>query len=202
MGSGLEGLKKIVYESFYGGNNNSPRVRKTIEKGGDYIVFRENLDYRSKNDQSIGLLDDMCEDVGMWYGHAYLQDDGSLPNTYPYDPYHDYVVNNVHQQHSFYNAIFDIKRHFPNDYRDWTAENFYFILDIHRPKCYHGGSNNIFTREQDLADCTKRTYNPTTGVLFFPKVTSYAEEVGGHDPGATNGYVKIYVEQWELLIIG
>ena len=201
LGSGLEGLKKIIYESFYGGANNSPRVRKTIEKGGNYIVFRENLDYRSQNDQSIGLLDDMCEDVGMWYGHAYLQADGSLPNTYPYDPYHEYVANNVHQQHSFYNAIFDIKRHFPNDYRDWTAENFYFVPKIVYSSCDHDQDNNI--GHPPKFGILKK-YDAITGKLTIgPIKASWTESWGSDsDPKHTrNGRHIMSFSAWELLII-
>ena len=175
MGSGLEGLKKIIYEVVKSGQ--LTKIKKTVSANGNIITYSY---YEEGIDDGTVLpfyITDQHETPGQGWGHG-------------------------NQSYGYKGYDFHMDQIFPNDYRDWTAENFYFILDIHRPKCYHGGSNNIFTREKDLADCTERTYNPATGILSFPKVTSYAEEVGGIDPGATDGYVKIYVEQWELLIIG
>lgn len=199
LGSGLDGMKKLVYESFYGGYNNPPRVSKTIQKDGNWIVYRENIQ-APRDDGTTALLTEMFKTEGMWYGNAYNDENGRVPTTYPYDPYHNYYYDNSHQHHTFANYVFDLKRFFPNEYQDWTADNFFFVPKIVDSNCDHEPSNNI--GHPPKFGIVKK-YNATTGKLTIGPLNAYwSENWGASDPENTNsGHHGLSFPAWELIII-
>lgn len=95
---------------------------------------------------------------------------------------------------------YNIKSFFPDDYKSWTAENFYFCINNSKVDCWHAPDNNVGPPRE-----LKRSYkyNPSTGILVVKDVAAGTNENWGDaDPNGTRGgHVFYNVSDCELLII-
>ncbi len=184
LGSGgLDGLKKVVYRQIrQPASVQNVRMKKTVEHDGNWIVYTENLSIPYDGTQIV----DNWERTVITVNHDVGWGGGSIDHTVIGYKFH---INNL----------------FPSDYRDWTSDNFYFVLTDYLPECSHGGSNNThIDEEKQWCDCTNRTYNSSNGILEVPRIVASAQEGRAtvETEEDTSGHIVLKLTGWELLIIG
>lgn len=184
LGSGgLEGVKKIVYQEIQ--NNDTaayPRFTKTISPDGNIITYTINKlapnntgisnPYKNEFDTEYDLAKGSVQDwAGGWVNH--------------------YICA----------PVFFLNKLFPNDYQNWTKDNFLYFFTDWNPRCQHGSSNNLsIVEDKQQCNLLDRTYDPSTGKLRFNRAWAYAHEDESGD-NETGGDIRIAIRGWELWII-
>ena len=173
LGSGgLEGVKKIIYridDTTYG---KPIRIEKTIEKNGDWLVYP-------------------------YYTHGAYTDGWVNLRPMRIDVYSAGQPNGQNQQHNHHDYFFDLKNLFPNDYQNWTKENFIFTITHYEVYFYQDSGNNI-----GPARPAKRSYeyDPATGILRVVGASVNSSENWGDEREDCNGNSELRVNGFELFI--
>lgn len=174
LGSGLDGLKKIIVHNINVPITEQPEKTKvTYENNGNVVRY-------------------------------VINENASGSANYPYTQKNNYYTganDNKYQKRWITDFEYDIKSIFPNDYQGLTAENFYLHITSSEIKCWHAPDNNVgspkaFERSYD--------YNPINGILTVKGVTAGTSESwdNDHDPESTrSGNTGYQINGCELLII-
>ena len=180
LGSGLESAKKIIYREIKNDDTTTyPRLSKTISANGNTITYICNLN--------------ASRDDGSDYSNEY-----SLVYETVHGPVQDWAGGEVVGY--LVGCRFYLKNLFPNDYKNWTQDNFFFFLTDWNVRCSHGSQNNVsIVEEKQQCNILDRTYDTTTGELMFNRIISYIYE---SDRGGTGGYIGYTIREWQMWIIG
>lgn len=174
LGSGgLDGIKKIVYKQ--GRFNSGKPISKTVSNDGNTITIIRDYSAGSADLASYGIdtaRTEVSSDTD-WAG-------GTI-------------------SHCVIGPKIDVSKMFPNDYHDWKAENFLFIMMDWTIFCSHGSQNNLsIIEDKQMCNQKECTYNASTGTLIFPKCYPYAYE---SDNGGTGGSIQPTINHYEIWII-
>lgn len=171
LGSGLEGVKKIVYRTddvTYG----KPIIEKTVEKNGNWIIYT-----RYTKGSTGGDLNSLMPMTEEWYS--------------------DGQPNGECQSHNHCDYLFDLKKVFPGDYQNLISDSFIFTVTHYKMEYYFESNNNIGPAREAKRSCV---YDPTTGILRVVGVTVSSQENWGGDREDCNGSSLIRILGYELLI--
>ena len=172
LGSGLESAKKIIYRTVtdvYG----VPKIVNTIEKDGDWHVCTH-------------------------YEKGNVFDGWILARPFTEEYRSDGQPNGERQWHNYVDYVFDLKKFFPQDYRNWETKNFIFTLTNYQVYFYQDRNNNV---GPPLPCPVSYQYDATTGILKVFGVSASSNENWGSDREDCNGGCELRVYGFELLIV-